>query len=350
MHVTRVAAAFPEHEYNQAELTAALDTHWRKGFFNPERLALFHQNLAVRSRRFCVSLDEMAALNGFGGRNDLWIKHATDLGEQALRAALDGAGLEPGQIDHIFFTTVTGLATPSIDARLINRLRMRSDVRRTPLFGLGCLGGAAGIARAADYTRAYADRIAVLLSVELCSLTVQKEDVSIANIVSTGLFGDGAASVIVGGAQSAAASGPRVLATHASFYPDSERVMGWDMVDDGFKIVLSPNVPKMVRAHAPVDFARLCQIAGIPRESVRHFICHPGGPKVLEALSASLALPAGALDHSWNSLREIGNLSSTSVLLILREFLETVRPAPGEIGVLMAMGPGFCSEWVLLQW
>lgn len=365
LQLVAVGSAFPENEYTQQELTAALDGYWKRKFFNPDRLALFHKNMAVKSRRFCVSLDQLAALNGFGGRNDLWLKHALDLGEQALRAALDKAGLAPDRIDHIFFTTVTGLATPSIDARLINRLGMRSDVRRTPLFGLGCLGGAAGISRAADYVHAYPDKIAVLLSVELCSLTIQKEDLSIANIVSTGLFGDGAAAAIVAGARAldrkspagvdASASDdarprrPKIRSTHASFYKDSERIMGWDMVDEGFKIVLSPNVPRMVRENAARDFARLIDGAGVSRDLVRHYICHPGGPKVLEAMADTLDLPAGALDVSWKSLRDIGNLSSTSVLLILQEYLEQVRPPAGDYGVLMAMGPGFCSEWVLLE-
>ena len=161
----------------------------------------------------------------------------------AIREALDRAGLEPTDVDAIYFTTVTGVATPSIDARLFNRLGFRSDVRRVPMFGLGCVAGAAGIARLNDYLRAWPDQVAVLLSVELCSLTLQQQDFSIANLVSSGLFGDGAAAVVVAGAERELPAlerpGPKVKATRSIFYPDSERVMGWDISESGFQVVLS---------------------------------------------------------------------------------------------------------------
>ncbi len=350
MKIASIGTAFPTNEYSQQELTDALLAGWKKRrYFNLDRLRLFHQNLLVGSRRFCITIEELAELEGFKARNEAYVTHALDLGEKALLNALEAVGLKPDQVDHLFFTSVTGIAVPSIDARLINRLKMKPTIRRTPLFGLGCLGGAAGIARAADYVKAYPDQIAVLLSVELCSLTMQKDDWSISNIVGTGLFGDGAAAVVIAG-RNVDLKGPQILKTLSSFYPDTERIMGWDIVDEGFKIVLSPKVPNMVKTHAKTDVTRILEEANLSLKQIHHYICHPGGPKVLEALQETLKISKEQLKWSWQTLKEIGNLSSTSVLLVLKETMEMSSPQSGEYGMLMAMGPGFCSEWVLLQW
>jgi alkylresorcinol/alkylpyrone synthase len=275
--------------------------------------------------------------------------------EVGARAVLDGlakAGLTPEDVDALIFVTVTGVATPSIDARLMNILGLRPRVKRMPIFGLGCVAGAAGIARAADYVRAYPDQVAVLLSVELCSLTLQPEDLSIPNLIASGLFGDGAAAAIVTGADrpSAATPGPRIVDSRSVFYPDTERVMGWDISETGFKIVLSADVPLVARDRLRPDVDAFLAEHGLEVSDIDSWVCHPGGPKVLEAMQESLDLPPGALDVTWRSLQEVGNLSSTSVLMVLAETLENHRPSPGSYGVLLAMGPGFCSELVLLQW
>jgi alkylresorcinol/alkylpyrone synthase len=245
--------------------------------------------------------------------------------------------------------TVTGLATPSIDARLVNRMGLRADVKRVPIFGLGCVAGAAGVARAADAVRAFPGQIAALLAVELCSLTLQREDLSVANIIASGLFGDGAAAVLVGGGERAA-QGPRIVATRSVFYPETERVMGWDIVDSGFKVVLSPEVPQLVRARVQGDVDSFLASQGLSRRDVHHWICHSGGPRVLEAFEEALELPRAALQRTWDSLHEVGNLSSASVLFVLRDLLESREAKPGDFGLLIAMGPGFCSELVLLRW
>jgi alkylresorcinol/alkylpyrone synthase len=275
---------------------------------------------------------------------------STDVGEQAVRQALQRAGLEPSEVDHLFFVTVTGVATPSVDARLMNRLGLRPDVKRTPIFGLGCVAGAAGTARASDALRAYPDQVAVLLSVELCSLTLQREDLSIANIIASGLFGDGAAAMVLSGAERPAPGVPRILATRSVFYPDTERVMGWDVVNGGFKVVLSAKVPDVVRGHVRGDVTGFLTEQGLRIEDIRHWVAHTGGPKVLEAFESTLELPSGALARSWKSLRETGNLSSASVLFVLESLLASDEAKPGDYGLLMAMGPGFCAELVLLRW
>ncbi len=354
LKIAAVGKALPTHYYGQETLLAALRERWADRFFNPERLERLHQNVLVGGRHLALPLEEYATLTTWGKANDAWIRVAQEVGGEAVLDALSRAGLAPEDVDALIFVTVTGVAVPSIDARLINRLHLSPRIKRMPIFGLGCVAGAAGISRAADYVRAFPDQVAVLLSVELCSLTLQPEDLSIPNLIASGLFGDGAAAVVVAGAEhpaaTAASAGPEIVATRSVFYPDSERVMGWDVSETGFKIVLSADVPIVAREKLRPDVDAFLADHGLTRADVTSWVCHPGGPKVLEAMHEALELPAGALDVTWRSLREVGNLSSTSVLLVLAETLEHHRPPAGSWGMLIAMGPGFCSELVLLRW
>ena len=349
MRIAAVGAAFPPHFYGQEELLAAFREHWGTRYFNLARLEQLHRNVRVGGRHLALPMAEYPKLSGFGAANDAWIRVATEVGAAAVEDALARAGLGVADVDALFFVTVTGIATPSIDARLVNRLGLRSDLKRVPIFGLGCVAGAAGVARAADYVRAFPDEVAVLLSVELCSLTIQREDLSIPNLIASGLFGDGAAAAVVTGA-ARGGSGPEVVATRSVFYPDSERVMGWDVSEAGFKIVLSSEVPAVVERFLRRDVDAFLAGHGLTRADIASWVCHPGGPKVLEAMESALELPRAALETTWRSLAEIGNLSSTSVLLVLRDTLEGERPPAGSWGLLLALGPGFCSELVLLRW
>ncbi len=344
-----MSRTLPKHYADQEQLIAAFRGLWAKKHFNLERIEELHRAVQVSGRHLAIPLADYEALETFSARNDAWTRVATELGAEAITAALAQAGLTPREVDHLFFVTVTGIATPSIDARLINRLGLRPDVKRTPIFGLGCVAGAAGTARASDSLRAFPDQVAVLLSVELCSLTLQREDVSIPNIIASGLFGDGASAMVLVGGQRPG-SGPRVVATRSVFYPDTERIMGWDVVDSGFKVVLSAKVPSLVKDRVRHDVDAFLADHGLDRSRITHWVAHTGGPKVLEAFQEALELPPAALERSWRSLRETGNLSSASVMFVLSELLESQVARPGELGVLMAMGPGFCSELVLLQW
>jgi alkylresorcinol/alkylpyrone synthase len=347
--VMAVGRVLPPNYLDQEQILSALRGLWAQKHFNAGRLDDLHRAVQVKGRYLALPLEEYPALDRFSRQNDAWIRCAQELGGRAIEEALARAGLAASQVDHFFFVTVTGIATPSVDARLAWRLGMPAHVRRTPIFGLGCVAGAAGLARAADALRAYPEEHAILLSVELCSLTLQREDLSVANVVSSGLFGDGAAAVVLaGGARER--RGPAVVATRSVLYPDTERVMGWDIVDSGFKVVLSANVPEVIRKHLRPDVDRFLADHGLDLSRIRHVVAHTGGPKVLEAIGESLERDRAALERSWRSLSEVGNLSSASVLFVLGDLLDAGEAQPGELGLLVAMGPGFCAELVLLQW
>ena len=347
--IAAVGATLPPHYYDQATLLEAFREHWSKRYFNLDRLEQLHQNVLVGGRHLALPMEEYERLETWGQANDHWVRVAQELGGEAVLEALEGAGLSTDDVDALYFVTVTGVATPSVDARLMNRLGLPARVKRVPIFGLGCVAGAAGVARAADYLRAFPDHVAVLLSVELCSLTLQREDLSVPNLIASGLFGDGAAAAVLVGADRPA-NGPRVVDSRSVFYPDTEGIMGWEVSGGGFKIVLSAEVPEMVSRFLRRDVDAFLGDHGLTRSDVATWISHPGGPKVLSAMQEALELPDEALELSWRTLREIGNLSSTSVLMVLKETLESHHPEPGSWGVMSAMGPGFCSELVLLRW
>ncbi len=354
MRIAGAGSAFPKHYYPQAVLLAALREYWKDQIENPRMLDQLHAHAGVDGRHLVLPIERYYGLKNFGEFNQVWIEAAQEFGERAIRCAMARAGLELSQIGALFFVSVTGVASPSIDARLINRMKLPTNLRRTPIFGLGCVAGAAGVARAADYVRAYPDQVAVLLSVELCSLTLQREDLSLANLVSSGLFGDGAAAVVIAGAdverREELYGGPEILATGSVFYPDTEDVMGWDISEKGFRIVLSREVPEVVREHLGPDVDALLRTHGFQRTDVGSWVMHTGGPKVLEAAEDSLGLKNGEIQASWDCLRRVGNLSSASVLCVLEDVMLNRRPEPGTLGVMAALGPGFCSEVVLLRW
>jgi len=221
-----------------------------------------------------------------------------------------------------------------------------------PLFGLGCLGGAAGVARVADYLQGHPDEAAILLSIELCSLTIQHEDLSVANIISSGLFGDGAAAVLMAGPDHPAArpGQPRVIDTKSIFFPDTEHIMGWDVRDTGFKVLLSADVSEVAQSYLRPAVELFLKKHDLTISDISHWIAHPGGPKVIQAIESGLGLENDALKISRESLAAVGNISSASVLMIFEETLSRVEPSEGSYAVLMAMGPAFSAELVLLKW
>jgi alkylresorcinol/alkylpyrone synthase len=349
MQIASTASAFPKHYYSQEMLLAALQQFWGDRIDNPNVLRRLHRHVGVDGRYLSIPKEEYLTMKTWGEANKHWIRTAVELGEKAVAGALAGAGLDGHNLGAFFFISVTGICSPSVDALLVNKMGLCRNIRRVPIFGLGCVAGAAAISRAADYVKAYPDQAAIVLSVELCSLTLQREDISMANLISSGLFGDGAAAVIVAGADCGLA-GPTILATRSVFYPDTEEMMGWDISEKGFRIVLSREIPNLVRNNLARDVDEFLATRGLTRADIGSWALHTGGPKILEATAEALGLNNGQLDVSWECLRRTGNLSSASVLVVLDEVMKNRRPAPGTLGILAAMGPGFCSEFVLLEW
>lgn len=350
--VIGTGTALPKHHYTQQQLAEVALRTLPELRLQAKVVERFFGRVGVEGRYLALPAGEYAKLDSFGARNDAWIVAAMDLAEECVNAALADANLTAGDIQLFMSTSVTGLSVPSLEARLMNRLPFARELKRVPMFGLGCLAGAAGVARVSEYLRAFPSHCAILLSVELCSLTVQKGDGSVANMISSGLFGDGAAAVVVAGSEhlASAKAGPRVLGSRSLFFPDTERVMGWDIIDTGFKIVLSEKVPQIAREGVPVVVDALLAEHRLSRADVKAWIVHPGGPAVMEGMRKGLELESEQLEATRTSLAEVGNLSSASVLFLLDHYRKTVRPSPGSYGMMIAMGPAFCAEAVLVQW
>ncbi len=360
MRIAGVASAVPEYRFSQGAIVAALKDYWNDELQKPEVLDRLHSRVGVDYRNLAFPLERYSQFTSWGETNAAWLEAAEELGVHAIDEALTRAGVSRGDLNALFVVSITGIASPSLDARLINRMRLRPNIKRTPIFGVGCAGGAVALSRAADYTRAYPDHTAALLSVEICSLTIQRDDLSMASLIAAGLFGDGAAAAVVTGPTTTAArsigsratarKGPQILGCGSVFYPDTEDVMGWDISEKGFKIVLSPRLPDLIKHNLAGDVDAFLANYQLRRADIGNWVIHTGGPKVLNAIQDTLGLHDGELEQSWSCLKRFGNMSSSSVLIVLEEVLMNHMPELGTYGVLLAMGPGFSSEMILLRW
>jgi alkylresorcinol/alkylpyrone synthase len=279
--------------------------------------------------------------------NSEYRDHAIALTGRAARQGLERSGIAAADVDMIVTVSCTGVMIPSVDAYLAPELGLRPNVRRLPITELGCAAGAAGLTRAWEYLRAYPQATVLLVAVELPSLTFQRRDLSQANLISTILFGDGAAAAVITGRP---ASGPAILDSESYLFPNSIDAMGFDLRDEGFHIVLSKEVPELIRERLGGLVDGFLARHSLSREDIKAWVLHPGGQKLLSYMQEELGLCDCQTQPSWDVLRDYGNLSSASVLFVLHEWLERGKMSPGDRGLLAAFGPGFSAEMLLLQW
>jgi alkylresorcinol/alkylpyrone synthase len=348
--IAAVAPVVPEYSYSQAEITAELAPLLAEKPSQHSVIERMHSASGIQRRHTALPIERYRDLGSFRESNNEFIRVATDLLDRALTTALADAGLTPSDVDFVLFTSVTGVSAPSIDALLIPRLGLRPDVKRVPSFGLGCVAGAAGMARVHDYLVGHPDEVGVLLSVELCSLTLQRGDQTMGNFVATGLFGDGAAAVVMVG-ENRSEPGPRVVDTRSTFIADSHDVIGWNVGGTGFEIVLTAGVADVIQNSFPTEVSEFLGRNQLTIADVDTWLAHPGGPRVLEAFESSLGLERTDLQRSWDTLAQVGNLSSAAVLHVLADALTAdPAPAPGSTALAFALGPGVSAEFVLLEW
>jgi alkylresorcinol/alkylpyrone synthase len=338
-----LATAVPRHVLRQDEVRERARLIFGAAAERFERLVPVYGNAGIETRYSCVPIDWYLEPHGWRDRNGLFVEHATELLERATRACLERAGLSVGDVDAIVAVSTSGIATPSLDALLMERMAMRRDIRRLPIFGLGCAGGVLGLARAADLARAFPKERVLFLVVELCGLTFRRSDHSKSNVIATALFGDGAAAAIV----SCDGSGPVLAGSGEYTWPDSLEVMGWRVRDDGFGVLFSRDIPALVRNDYRAAVDRFLAQHRLAIGDLEAFICHPGGAKVLAALEEAFALPPDGLDHSRAVLREFGNMSAATVLFVLeRAWRGGGLPRRA---LMTSLGPGFTAGFLLLE-
>ncbi len=345
--LTALATATPAYDLLQedvADRAAALFAPVEGGF---HRLAPVYRNAQIERRHACVPLDWFSEDHSFAERNALFLENATALLVEAAQKALDEAQLTAADIDTIVTVCSSGIATPALDARVMERLAFRRDVQRMPIFGLGCAGGVLGLSRAAAMAQAAPQSNVLLLVVELCSLTFRRQDRSKSNMVATALFGDGAAAAVITCREDAANEGaPRLGPWGEHTWPDSLDVMGWEVADDGLKVVFSRDIPTLVRdCLRPVIDSFLARHEIALRE-IDEFVCHPGGAKVLDALEDCFELQRGALTHARDTLRDHGNMSAVTVLFVLRATLDARLKGRR---LMTTLGPGFTAGMMMLE-
>lgn len=342
--IRAVATAVPDHHLPQAELRAFAEQLFRDDFPALPRLLRVFDNAGVGQRQFARPLSWYGEPHSFPAKNEVYVEQALALSERAANRALQRSAVPTEQLGAIVFVTSTGVATPSLDAELVQRLDLPRSIARVPVWGLGCAGGAAGLARAAALVRGL-NKPVLLICVEICSATFMHEDRSTSNLVAVALFGDGAAAVVL----APDGEGPAVLGGFSHLVDRSADVMGWDLREQGLQVRFARSIPGIVVEHAAAVVEAGLRPHGLRRQDVSSWVLHPGGAKVLSAYERALSLPPAALDHARAVLHEHGNMSSSTALFVLERWL-AATPAADRNAVLMGLGPGFCAEGALLRW
>jgi alkylresorcinol/alkylpyrone synthase len=344
LSIAAVETALPKYRILQADaLEAARRIH--AGLEDAHRFLAVFTRSGVESRHLAFPPEYYARERSFDERNRDFVEQALVLAERAGRGALERAGARPAEIDQLVLVTTTGLATPSLDARLVRRLGLRADVRRSPLFGLGCAGGAGALTRACDALDGTPKGKALVIAVELCGQVFSVRATTPTDLIGAALFGDGAAAAVLG-----RGPGPRVAARRSVLYEGTEHLMGWDFTGDGMRLLLSKEVTEFIGEKLKPVIAAFLADHGLSAKDVAHWVLHPGGRRILETYRDAFGLSDADLRWSRGSLAKVGNLSSASILFILSDLLGSGTPKPGDRGLMCALGPGFASELLLLQW
>lgn len=350
------ATTLPPYQVQQDDARQFAQRHFAPAFPDIERYLPVFRHTEIDTRSFVVPVEWFLERRSFKECNDTFIKWATQLGQTAALECLGHAGLTPRDVDHLIFVSTTGLATPSIDAHLINLLGLSTHVRRTPVWGLGCAGGVAGLSRAYEYTRGFPTHRALLLCVELCSITFQWDDFSKRNVIAASLFSDGAAAVLVEGDEVAERTPEtpsphhtRIIGTQSTLWSDTLSVMGWEIIDSGMQVVFSSRIPTIVQEWMNDNVAEFLAAYDLTMDDISHCIFHPGGAKVVRSYAKALEIDIDRLHHVRDVLRKYGNMSSPTVFFVYDEYLKQTPLAPGEYGLLVVLGPGFSSEMALVQ-
>lgn len=358
--ILSVGTCSPPYHVRQTEALELARALFQESFPDIDRYLKVFQNGQIDSRYLSVPPEWFREKHSLQEKNDLYIQLSVEFGIKAIETCLEetpflSEPVKPSEIDAIFFVSTTGFSTPSIEAKIMNRLPFSSHTKRVPIWGLGCAGGASGLARAHEYCLAFPESNVLVISEELCSLTFQPDDVSKSNLIGTSLFSDGAACVLLSGDQSPLlglskmGSRPAIRGTQSTLMPDSENVMGWDIKDEGLYVVFSKSIPNIIENWLKPNVIEFLNAHHLRIEEISHFVAHPGGRKVLEAYEKSLGIPESLTNPSRKILSEFGNMSSPTVLYVLKAHMEKSIPE-GDYGIAAALGPGFSSELLLLQW
>lgn len=346
--IVAVATAVPEFKVDQTTVCEFVSDHFSGRLDELKKLLPIFGNAGIKTRYFSRPMDWMIRPHSLEERNKTYIECATDLSAAAANKLIKQNKMSPEDFDYIIYVNTTGLSTPSIDARLINKLSLRRDIHRTPIWGLGCAGGAAGLAHAYRYLLGHPTGKVLLIATELCGLTFLADDYSKSNLVATALFSDGSAAVLLAGDQ-VDISGLEIMATKSTFYADSLDVMGWNVVSEGLQVIFARRIPDIVKEKASKDIDDFLSTHSLSLKDISPYLFHPGGTKVLKAYETALNLTNNELAVSWDILSEYGNISSVTVLFILERFMNQNRQDSGSYGLLTALGPGFCSESMLIK-
>ncbi|RME61510.1 MAG: hypothetical protein D6780_01555 [Candidatus Dadabacteria bacterium] len=342
-YITSIEIALPGYQYSKAEILEA-GREWLRGTEVEALFCKFVESAKINKRYFALPLDHILSLNGLGERSNVFAKEGLKLSAQAVASALKFRRIAPSDVDALIFTSCSVPIIPTLDVLLINNLGFRNDLFRLPIYQYGCAGGIAGLALADKVVKS--KKRALLVSVEVCSLLYQKKDFSISNLVGSALFGDGAAAVVI---SREADEGLEILKTESYLIPNSSHLMGYDIKDDGFHLLLDKELPSELSLCAPKIVNNFLKSCNLSSDDIHCWLLHPGGIKVLRSLIKALDISKEKTEPAWNVLASYGNMSSASILFALSEFMKNFSYKKGDLVLMVGIGPGLTVELILMR-